>query len=63
METMHDLFGRPWFLNGVHQKRFTDETYSGSTVPEMAQGSIFEADGKGEDDIHVENVRGDNRKC
>lgn len=52
METMQDLFGRSWWLNGVNQKKIADGLYASATPD--AQGSILEMDEKYESDVFVE---------
>jgi hypothetical protein len=54
METMQDLFGRSWWLNGVNQKKIADANYTEATPDEMAQGSVLEMDEKHESDVFVE---------
>jgi hypothetical protein len=52
METMQDLFGRSWWLNGVNQKKIADGLYTSATPD--AQRSVLEMDEKYESDLFVE---------
>ncbi|KAH8083059.1 putative hexose transport-related protein [Filobasidium floriforme] len=52
METMQDLFGRSWWLNGVNQKKIADGLYTSATPD--AQRSVLEMDEKYESDVFVE---------